>query len=45
MIWIKQSNIGNCCRKKKIKDKNGFYYTPRTSGGYEWDYFEKMDAS
>ena len=37
---IKRTAIGACCRGKAVKDKDGFYYTPKTAGGYKWKYAE-----
>lgn len=37
---IKRTAIGACCRGKKVKDKDGRYYTPKTAGGYIWKYAE-----
>ena len=37
---IKRTAIGACCRGKKVKDKDGRYYAPKTAGGYIWKYAE-----
>jgi hypothetical protein len=37
---ISYGNIGNVCRKAKIKDKRGYYYTSQTAGGYHWEYIK-----
>lgn len=37
---IKRTAIGACCRGKKVKDKDGRYYVPKTAGGYIWKYAE-----
>lgn len=35
---IDYRNISARCRGKKIRDKNGRYYTPKTAGGFIWKY-------
>ena len=35
---INSGNISKCCLGKKVKDKDGRYYAPKTAGGYIWKY-------